>query len=150
MKNIFNPADANELLQRVEKLTAESKPLWGKMNVAQMMAHCTYAAQMPTGEISPKAVGFPISVLGKIFKPKILGDMPMRKNSPTAAELIITDEREFQKEKANLVAALKKLAEGGEKIAIAEKHPFFGKMTANEWGRINYKHADHHLSQFGV
>jgi hypothetical protein len=30
------------------------------------------------------------------------------------------------------------------------KHPFFGPMTAEEWGIISYKHLDHHLKQFGV
>lgn len=150
MKNIFNEADKNEILQRVEKLTPESKPLWGTMNVAQMLAHCTNATKLPTGEIAAKRVGFPINVLGSLLKSKILGEGPLRRNSPTAPEIKVTDSKEFEKEKAHFISALKKLSEGGEKIATAPKHPFFGKVTAAEWGRINYKHADHHLSQFGV
>jgi hypothetical protein len=27
-------------------------------------------------------------------------------------------------------------------------HPFFGKLTAEQAGRIAYKRIDHHLSQF--
>jgi hypothetical protein len=150
MKNIFNEADKNELLQRIEKLTPESKPLWGKMNVSQMMAHCTAAAKMPTGEVMTKRAGFPLSLLGSMLKSTILGEAPLRKNSPTAPELKVTNPQEFATEKANLIAAIKKLAEGGENAVKNNTHPFFGKMTAKEWGRINYKHPDHHLKQFGV
>lgn len=149
MKNIFNDADKNEILQRVEKLTPQTQPLWGKMNVAQMLAHCANAAKLPTADIKTKRVSFPLNILGKIFKPKILGDMPMGKNSPTAKEIKVVDERDFQTEKANFINALKKLAEGEHSVK-EDMHPFFGKMTPKEWGRINYKHADHHLSQFGV
>lgn len=150
MKNIFNTADANEILERIEKLTPESKAQWGTMNVSQMLAHCAYGAQMPTEEIKPKRVGFPISVIGRLLKNKILNSPEFRKNSPTANELRVTDTREFETEKANFKAAVKKLRDNGEQIAKASHHPFFGKMTPTEWGRINYMHADHHLSQFGV
>jgi hypothetical protein len=150
MKNIFNKTDGNEILGRIEKLTPESKALWGTMNVAQMMAHCTQAAKMPTGEISPKRVGFPINIIGSMVKSKILQAPTFRKNSPTAPELKIANPGEFEKEKANFIAAMKKLVDNGEAIATATKHPFFGKMSPTEWGRINYLHADHHLSQFGV
>lgn len=149
MKNIFNEADNNEILQRIEKLTPQTQPLWGKMNVAQMLARCTNAAKLPTAEIKTKRVSFPLNILGMLFKSKILGDMPMGKNSPTAKEIKVVDERDFQAEKANFIAAVKKLGHG-EQAVKADMHPFFGKMTPKEWGRINYKHADHHLSQFGV
>ena len=150
MKNIFNEADKNELLQRIEKLTPESKPLWGTMNVAQMLAHCANGSKMPTGEIKTTRAPFPITLLGKIIKPLALGEKPLKKNSPTAKEIKVVDQRDFEKEKANFIAALNKLAKGGEQAIKNEIHPFFGKMSATEWGRINYKHADHHLSQFGV
>ena len=150
MKNIFNKEDGNKILARIEKLTPESKPLWGTMNVSQMLAHCAGAAQLPTGELKTKRVGFPISILGRILKPKILNSPAFRKNSPTAPELRIVDQRDFEKEKLNCITNIKKLVDNGESIAKATHHPFFGKMSPQEWGRINYLHADHHLSQFGV
>jgi hypothetical protein len=150
MKNILNEADTNEILQRIEKLTPETKALWGTMNVAQMLAHCTNAAKLPTAEIKTTMAPFPFNLLGKLLKNKILGEGPLRKNSPTAKEIKVVDPKDFQVEKANFIAAIKKLHQGGEQVMKAEKHPFFGKMTAKEWGRVNYKHADHHLSQFGV
>jgi hypothetical protein len=146
MKTIFNEADKNEILQRIEKLTPESKALWGKMNVTQMLAHCAKGTEMAIGEIRPKSS--PMQFLGRLLKKKIIySNDHFRKNSPTAQELIVVNPQEFSKEKVNFIAAIKRLTSD---ITKAEKHPFFGKMTTEEWGIINYKHADHHLRQFGV
>ena len=150
MKNIFNETDRNEILQRIEKLTPQTQALWGKMNVAQMLAHCANAAKMPTGEMKTQRAPFPFNLLGKMLKGKILAEGPLRKNSPTAREIKVVDPREFEKEKASFIAAVKKLGEGEKAIDKNAVHPFFGGMKPQEWGRINYKHADHHLSQFGV
>jgi hypothetical protein len=149
MKSIFNEVDKNEILQRIEKLTPETKALWGKMNVAQMLAHCVAAAQLPTGEIPTKKS--PIQFLGRFFKKSFITEgKPFNKNSPTAPELRMVVEKDFNKEKANLIAAINKLHAEGGKAVTSDRHPFFGKMTKEEWGIINYKHPDHHLSQFGV
>jgi hypothetical protein len=149
MKTIFNEADKNEILARIEKLTPETQHLWGKMNVSQMLAHCAVGAQWPSGDVAVK--GSPISLIGQFFKKSFIHtDKPFRKNSPTAPELTMVDPKDFQKEKAAFIAAVNKLYAGGEKGIKTEKHTFFGKMTPEEWGILNYKHADHHLSQFGV
>ena len=29
-------------------------------------------------------------------------------------------------------------------------HPFFGKISKKDWGRLAWKHINHHLWQFGV
>jgi len=150
MKSIFNEADKNEILQRIEKLTPDSKALWGKMNVSQMLAHATLAAKFPTGEVKSK--NSPVQFIGQFFKKQFLGEknMPFRRNSPTTPEIKVADLRDFQQEKVNFIKAVNHLFTIGEKGSIAPKHAFFGKMTPAEWCIINYKHADHHLGQFGV
>lgn len=151
MKSIFKETDKNEILQRVEKLTPQSKALWGKMNVAQMLAHAALAAKFPTGEVRPENSPVLIQFIGKLIKKKVLGnDEPLRHNSPTSPEIKVVDPKDFQQEKSNFIHQINLLYEGGEKGVIAEKHTFFGKMTPAEWGVLNYKHADHHLRQFGV
>ena len=40
MKNIFDLKETNALIERVNKLDAYAKPIWGKMSVDQMFAHC--------------------------------------------------------------------------------------------------------------
>lgn len=41
MKNIFNQLHSEEILNRIDKLSPNSKPQWGKIEVAQMLAHCS-------------------------------------------------------------------------------------------------------------
>ena len=149
MKTIFNEADKNEIISRIEKLTPETQHLWGKMNVAQMLAHCAVGAQWPTGDVVIKSS--PIAFIGRFFKKSLIhSDKQFGKNSPTAPELTMVDQKDFAKEKAAFIAAVNTLYAGGEKGIKTEKHAFFGKMTPAEWGILNYKHADHHLRQFGV
>lgn len=45
VKDLFDPAVKQEILDRINKLTPQSQRQWGKMDVAQMLAHC----QMPLG-----------------------------------------------------------------------------------------------------
>ena len=150
MKNIFNEADKNEILQRVNKLTAHSKPLWGSMTVAQMLAHYVEACRIPVGELNIQPVSFPLRVFGWLIKPSVLGAKPFRRNTSTAAETTITGNKDFEAEKALYIDTVNRLYKGGEKRILAERHHFLGKLTPAEWGRMLYKHADHHLSQFGV
>ena len=37
--NTFDPKTTEKTFERLEKLNYMSKPQWGKMNVAQMLAH---------------------------------------------------------------------------------------------------------------
>lgn len=41
MKDIFNQSHAEEILNRINKLSPNSKPQWGNMDVAKMLAHCS-------------------------------------------------------------------------------------------------------------
>ncbi|MFD1127776.1 DUF1569 domain-containing protein [Paenibacillus provencensis] len=34
-------------------------------------------------------------------------------------------------------------------MEITNPHPFFGKLTSEEWSIGLYKHLDHHLKEFG-
>ena len=40
LPNIFTQTVTDKIISRLEKLTPETKALWGKMNASQMLAHC--------------------------------------------------------------------------------------------------------------
>lgn len=40
MKNIFEKNVTEEVITRIETLTSKTQPLWGKMSVEKMLAHC--------------------------------------------------------------------------------------------------------------
>ncbi|MES2391569.1 MAG: DUF1569 domain-containing protein [Acidobacteriota bacterium] len=150
MKNVFDAATVVELKQRMAQLQPESSALWGSMGVAQALAHCSAGIEMVQGKILPKRV-FIGRIIGPAVKRMVLKDeAPIKKNSPTADELVIRDERDLIVERARLSGLMEEVAAAGPAGCTAHPHPFFGKMTAEEWSVLMYKHLDHHLRQFGV
>src|SRR6266851_7392073 len=56
MKNLFEAAAVEEVKGRMAQLTPESERLWGKMNAAQALAHCSAAMEMAIGKTRPPRI----------------------------------------------------------------------------------------------
>ena len=150
MKNLFEASRVVEINDRLKKLNPDSKPLWGKMNVAQALAHCSEAIRMALGEKRPPRI-FLGRLIGLIVKPLMFrDDEPMRRNSPTIKTLVVQDERNFEEERKKLYALIDRFAAATPSETAKYPHSFFGRLTHEEWGILMYKHLDHHLRQFGV
>jgi hypothetical protein len=150
MKNLFEAAMAEEVKERIARLRPDSERQWGTMNPAQALEHCSRGFEMAVGKIRPPRalIG---RILGPIIKPKALGnDEPMRRNSPTAKDLLVQDERDFDDERERLRGLVDRFATTGPKECTTHPHSFFGRLTPEEWAILMYKHVDHHLRQFGV
>lgn len=150
MKNVFDPAVADELIHRIEKLTPQSTGLWGKMSVDQMLAHCCVAYEMAFTELHPKANLLLRFLLKTFVKPGVVNEVPYKRNLPTAPAFRIKKEKNFGEEKARLIAFVEQTGAAGEAEFEGKESPSFGPMTAKEWNNLLYKHLDHHLNQFGV
>lgn len=147
MQTFFDDTSRAQLAERLKEINAQTPAQWGRMDAAQMLAHCTATLQMPVGDLVVKRS--PWRFIGWMFKGMIHSDKPFSKGSPTAPEFLIRDERSFEAEKKRFVGAFEKLAQGPSTIKCFN-HPFFGKMTVHDWGCLVYKHLDHHLRQFGA
>ena len=148
MKDVFQPAILNEILSRIETLTPTTQRLWGKMDVAQMMAHCSEVLKVAVGDEKPPRA-FIGKIIGGFMKPILRNEKPFAKNSPTDPIFKIIKVKNFTNEKAVLIGLLKRFAVGGETNVTTHPHPFFGKLTPAEWSSATYKHLNHHLQQFG-
>lgn len=150
-KNLFDPKIVDATIERINKLTPNSKPQWGVMDVARMLAHCNVAYQYtyePEKFKRPGALkGF---LLRKFVKKMVLSPKPYGKGSRTAPDFIIADEQDFEKQKETLIRNLRRTQQLGTQHFEGLKNFSFGKMTANEWNTLFSKHLDHHLTQFGV
>jgi len=150
MKNLFEAARVEEVKERVAQLRPDSERLWGTMTAAQAVAHCSAGIEMAVGEIRPPRVLIG-RIIGRIVKPKVLGnDEPMRRNSPTAKDLLVRDERDLNAERERLCGLIDRFAAAGPEGCTTHPHAFFGPLTPNEWATLLYKHLDHHLRQFDV
>lgn len=151
MKNIFDNQVAQEFIGRIIQLTPETQPLWGKMSVDQMLAHCnvTYEYVFEEGKYK-KPGGFKKFILKAFVKKYVVTDKPYKKNSPTAPDFKISDKRNFDLEKARLIGFINKCVESGGKYFDGKESHSFGKLSIQEWNTMFFKHLDYHLSQFGV
>ncbi len=149
MQNLFDPGAREEILQRLATLQPTHQRQWGKMDVAQMLAHCCVAFEIPCGDRPSKQM-----LLGRILAPfvrgTVLGDKPMAKNAPTGPDFRIVEPRDFSRERERLVALVDRFCSLGTKGTDGVVHTFFGSLTGAQWGRLMQKHTDHHLRQFGV
>lgn len=147
--SIFDAADRARISSRLTALRPQAERLWGKMDPAQMLTHCAVAIELPMANPERKQL-----LIGKLFAPfvrrKYLGDAPFPKNSPTDPDFVVAEPRDFATEMARLQAALVRFVDRGSERAGESVHTFFGRLTGEEWGRLVYKHLDHHLRQFGA
>lgn len=147
MKSIYDKADNATLINRINSLTPETKALWGKMSVDQMMKHSSAAIEIAFGEKSLK-INFLMRFLGRMMKDKIFNS-EFKKNSPTAPEFIFKEKYDFDSAKKELITNFSQFASGHDAIKVTD-HPFWGKMTFEDWDKLMWNHMDHHLRQFGV
>ncbi|WP_231427303.1 DUF1569 domain-containing protein [Pedobacter sp. Leaf250] len=150
MKNIFQSAVTSEVIERINKLNPATPQLWGKMNVSQMLAHCNVSYELVYDDKHPKPNALMKLIMKAFIKKIVVREKPYKRNSQTALSFIITDEKEFEKEKSRLIEFLNKTKELGENYFDGKESHSFGKLTKTEWNNMFYKHLDHHLSQFGV
>lgn len=149
MKNIFNQSDTMEILSRIDKLNPHSRPQWGKMDVAQMLAHCSAFHDIAMGNTFPPR-GWIGVLIGTFVKPLFYNDKPPARNMSTIPAILIAEEKEFEAEKIKLKQKIMTFQNNGPEKCKSHPHPFFGKLTPEQWGKGLYKHLDHHLNQFGV
>lgn len=143
MKTLLNSEDYQQILKRLNSLDGTENRLWGKLSESQMLEHCRRQIEMEIGCIPTKAMfPAPIQWLAKVTFGYYI---PWPRNLMTANEMIIEDESEFQEELNRLKETLHIF------MAASQFHPhsIFGSMSKQDWGKIIYKHLDHHLKQFG-
>lgn len=150
MQNIFQKEDCDQFINRINELTTDSKGLWGKMSVAQMLAHCNVTYEMVYDNIHPKPNGFMKFILKLLAKKTVVGDKPYPRNVGTAPQFIIKNDRNFEIEKNRLIAYINRTLEAGKNSFEGKESHSFGPLTSDEWNIMFAKHLDHHLSQFGV
>jgi Protein of unknown function (DUF1569) len=150
LPNIFTKDVADNVISRINQLTPSTQGLWGKMNVAQMLAHCNVTYEMVYDNTHSKPNFFVGFILKLFVKNKVVSEVPYQKNGPTAPAFIIADARDFEQEKQRLIAFISKTQQLGEANFDQKESHSFGKLSKEEWNNMFYKHLNHHLGQFGV
>lgn len=149
MPSIFDTADRQALIARLERLSPDSERQWGKMSSAQMLRHCQVVIRVALGQQQLQR-GLLAVLFGGMAKRRLLAAPQFQKNMPTAPEFRVQGQPTFSTEKAELLRLVQQLGAGGAAGLTQAPHPFFGALSSAEWDALQYKHLDHHLRQFGL
>jgi len=150
LPNFFKKEVSDKVIQRINLLKPNSQPNWGKMNVAQMLAHSNVTYEMVFENKHPKPNFFMKLIMKAFVKKIVVSETPYKHSSQTAPAFIIKDSRDFETEKNRLVEHINKTQQLGEASFENKISHSFGSLSKAEWNNMFYKHVDHHLNQFGV
>ena len=148
MKSMWDSAARQEIGSRLTQLTPDRRAEWGRMSAQQMVCHLTASVQMATGEKAVAPRHTPLRY--PVIKHLVLYALPFPKNAPTATELVVASTpNAWGKDVDALQSALDRFIARGPEARWSD-HPAFGRLSAQQWGVLVYRHVDHHLRQFGV
>ena len=148
MSSLQHAPENAAVIQRIEALRADARQQWGKMTIAQTLAHCQRPLRVAAGELQLKR-GLIGLLFGRMAKKKyVVSEAPFKPNSPTDPRFLAPDAHDFAEEQSTLIELVRRYGETG--AVTQEPHPFFGPMSSAEWDQLMWKHLDHHLRQFGV
>lgn len=148
MTEILNQNNIDVFINKTKTINENTSSNWGKMNSAQMLQHLNKSLEIlfTNKPIKRMFIG---RIIGKLILKKALkNQQPIDKNSPTAPSFVADIKADFNKEQTLLLSYLEKLKKISEIDLNNKVHPFFGKMSGNEWNVLIYKHLDHHFKQF--
>ena len=148
---LLHPAARAEILRRIEALTPESERRWGRMTAHQMVCHLSDACRAALGERR-------VPVIGTLWERTVIRWLAIHTNAkwPQGVRTVPEADQELTgtrpTEFAGDVDELRRLIQRfhGAEAQLSGDHPLFGALSATEWGRFSYRHADHHLRQFGL
>ena len=151
LANWFDAHDSADLLRRLDGLTLSARPRWGTFSPADRVCHLTDPVRVALGEKQAKPLGGLLSTPGMAHF--VVWLMPWPKGAATTPEFLpgtgMTKSTEFQQDKQTLVDALRRLSDVSPQHVLAPS-PVFGQLSRRGWGRLMWRHVDHHLRQFGL
>jgi hypothetical protein len=146
--SILYDADRAAIRVRIGSVTSASVARWGRMDAAAMLTHLRLSALMALGEL-PVACKSKRAFQAFPIKQLLLHVVPFPKGAPTAPELLPQGAAPVDAIRTELVSLLERIG-AGPREGDGPLHPLFGRLSFSEWGVATYKHADHHLRQFGA
>ncbi len=149
MKSLNNLIDRQDISRRLRQVSAADTARWGSMNVHQMVCHLVDSYKVALGERKASPAS---NFMQRTLVKWVALQAPIRwpKGVPTRPEIEQgkggSRPIDFLQDLASLLSTFDRFC-GALPIPCVQ-HPNFGEMTARDWMRWGYLHADHHLRQF--
>ena len=143
---LLNSSDRALILERLRRVRPDARAAWGSLDAPRMLCHVADQMRVALGDIPTKPVH---SFLSRTLVKSLVvntGLKPPRGRIQTAPEMLISRPGSWEADLSACVDLVGRVAEGTANAV----HPAFGPLSPEEWGRLCWKHLNHHLIQFGV
>jgi hypothetical protein len=151
-KHLLQPEARAEMLARLDKLTPETKAKWGRMNVNQMLWHANHGLQIALGDVTTPGSKSNAITRALMRFVVLKTDIPAPEGKAKTFDEIDTvelgiDPDDFNTEREQLKKTIDRFIAATK---LAPESALIGKMSKENWSRLNFTHLDHHFRQFGV
>ncbi len=142
-----------QYLPLIKTIAVDTVPVFGKMNAQQMIEHMAAAIRSGYGNPIITTILTPEENIPKM-QAFVLSDKPFKDNTPNALMSEIPAPALFSSIELSIIDLEKSVAELFDAFDKDQDlqviNPFFGVLDADKTMSLLYKHALHHLRQFGV
>lgn len=142
----------NNYIPTLTSLNAEAERKWGKMNVQQMIEHMSDSFRQANGR-DPQDCVTPADDVPK-WQAFIESEKQFRENTPNALMGELPEPERYDSIGESIIELEDEI---NHFFRVFEKspdrkicNPFFGELGYELWVKLLYKHAWHHLRQFGI
>jgi len=143
---LMKGSDRSLILERLRRVRPETRAAWGSLDAPRMLCHVADMMRIALGDLPTKPThSFLSRTLGKSLVVNT-SLKPPRGKVQTAPEMLTSRPSSWEADLSACVELVDRVA-GGTAHAV---HPAFGPLSPKEWGRLCWKHLNHHLGQFGV
>lgn len=142
-----------DFLSLLKQISSDTLPAWGKMTLQQMVEHFSDSVRIASGKIIFTEIHTPEEHLEK-SRSFLMSEKPFRENTPNALmpevpapvrnKTMKEAYAELEKELDYFFSVFQK---NGQQVT---RNPFFGDLNYEQNIQLLYKHALHHLRQFGL
>lgn len=141
----------DHLKQRLEAISADARPKWGKLTPAGLMAHLDFAIAVSLGEVPvTDTSNLFMRTVGKFLAFHVITHWP-------GGVLKAPDEwtpepkETLEAERAKAIGTMKRFIDAADAEPTRKTiSPLLGPLTLQYWRRVHALHLIHHFRQFGV
>lgn len=143
---MLNEKDRTQLLERLRRLSPDASPQWGSLDAPRMLCHVADQMRVALGDVPSQPVH--TFLTRTLVKSMVVntGLKAPRGKIQTAPEMLVSRPKSWETDLADCLELAQRVGRGSARAV----HPTFGPLSPEEWGRLCWKHLDHHLVQFGV
>ena len=149
--SMFVPAELETVLTYLNRLSPDTRPLWGSMSAQRMVEHLTDTVRIATGK-NPQELLIPEDRIDRMVL-FLDSEKPMAQNMSVP---FATPEMKLRHDELELAIDefvdewlyFEELFESTE--GHKSMHPYYGDLTYEQWKRLSEKHHTHHFAQFGL